>query len=64
MAQPVNGDEQLTPDHEWEDNQIKGHWPQWLQENKPSPTGRYTFTTYHHWNKEDQPLESGLLGPV
>jgi hypothetical protein len=40
------------------------HWPQWLLENKPSPTGRHTFTTWKHWTKNDPLLESGLLGPV
>lgn len=29
-----------------------------------SPTGRYTFTTWRHWTKDDEPLDSGLLGPV
>ena len=33
-------------------------------EGKPSPTGRLTFTTWHHWTKDMPPLESGLLGPV
>jgi hypothetical protein len=23
-----------------------------------------TFTTWHHWTKDMEPLESGLLGPV
>jgi hypothetical protein len=39
-------------------------WPQWLPEGKPSLTGRFTFTTWHHWTQNDAPLESGLLGPV
>lgn len=57
------GDEQLPPDCEWNGQQLKA-WPQWLLDGQPSPTGRYTFTTWHHWTKSDQPLESGLLGPV
>ncbi len=57
------GDEQLPDDREWDGKQLKG-WPQWLLEGKPSPTGRLTFTTWHHWTKEDKLLESGLLGPV
>ena len=57
------GDEQLPPDVEWDGKQLKA-WPQWLLEGKPSPTGRLTFTTWHHWKKDDALLESGLLGPV
>ena len=57
------GDEQLPLDREWDGIHLKG-WPQWLLDGKPSPTGRFTFTTWHHWTASDQPLESGLLGPV
>jgi hypothetical protein len=57
------GDEQLPPDCEWKGKQLK-NWPQWLLDGKPSPTGRVTFTTWHHWTKEDELLDSGLLGPV
>ena len=41
------GDEQLPPDCEWNGKQLKA-WPQWLLDGKPSPTGRLTFTTWHH----------------
>jgi hypothetical protein len=57
------GDEQLPPDCEWNGKQLKA-WPQWLLDGKPSPTGRLTFTTWHHWTKKSRLLESGLLGPV
>jgi hypothetical protein len=57
------GDEQLTPDCEWNGKQLKA-WPQWLLDGQPSPTGRLTFTTWHHWTKDMAPIESGLLGPV
>ncbi len=57
------GDEQLPPDCEWDGKQLKA-WPQWLLDNQPSPTGRLTFTTWHHWTKDSPLLESGLLGPV
>jgi hypothetical protein len=57
------GDEQLPDDREWNGKHLKA-WPQWVLEGKPSPTGRFTFTTWHHWTKSDAPLESGLLGPV
>ena len=38
--------------------------PQWVKDGKPSPTGRHTFTTWKHWDKNDKLLPSGLLGPV
>lgn len=57
------GDEQLPPDCKWSGKQLK-EWPDWLLAGKPSPTGRLTFTTWHHWTKDDEPLPSGLLGPV
>ena len=57
------GDEQLPPDCEWDGKQLKA-WPQWLLDGQPSPTGRLTFTTWHHWTKGSPLLESGLLGPV
>jgi hypothetical protein len=57
------GDEQLPDDREWNGTQLKSI-PQWVTEGKPSPTGRLTFTTWHHWTKADEPLPSGLLGPV
>ncbi|HKW30884.1 MAG TPA: glycosyl hydrolase, partial [Verrucomicrobiae bacterium] len=57
------GDEQLPPDCEWDGQQLKA-WPHWLLDGKPSPTGRLTFTTWHHYAKDSPLLESGLLGPV
>jgi hypothetical protein len=70
------GDEHLPPDCEWgtpsspQDPYPKSlglpiaHWPQWLLDNKPSPTGRIAFTVWKYWSKDDPLLESGLLGPV
>jgi hypothetical protein len=57
------GDEQLPADCQWKDGQLQA-WPQWLLDGKPSPTGRLTFTTWHHYAKDSPLLESGLLGPV
>ena len=57
------GDEQLPSDREWKGKQLKA-WPQWVLDGKPSPTGRFTFTTWHHYTKSSSLLESGLLGPV
>ena len=58
------GDEQLPEDSERNPEGTLKRWPQWLAEGKPSPTGRYTFTTWRLWKKGDALLESGLLGPV
>ncbi len=57
------GDEQLPEDREWDGIRLK-KWPDWVLQGKPSPTGRYTFTTWHHWTKDSPLQESGLLGPV
>ena len=58
------GDEQLPEDSERNPNGTLKAWPQWLQEDKPSPTGRYTFTTWRLWPKDAPLQKSGLLGPV
>lgn len=58
------GDEQLPDDSDRNADGTLKTWPQWLQEGKPSPTGRYTFTSWRLWKKNDPLLESGLLGPV
>ena len=57
------GDEQLPPDVKWGGKMLQG-WPQWLLDGQPSPTGRFTFTTWRHYTKDSPLLESGLLGPV
>ncbi len=57
------GDEQLPDDREWSGKSLKA-WPKWFLDGKPSPTGRLTFTTWHHWTSKDAPLPSGMLGPV
>ena len=58
------GDEQLPEDSDRNQNGTLKSWPQWLQEGKPSPTGRFTFTSWRLWKKDDPLAESGLLGPV
>jgi len=58
------GDEQLPEDSERNSNGTLKEWPQWLNEGGPSPTGRYTFTTWRLWPKDAPLQESGLLGPV
>ncbi len=60
----IIGDEQLPPDVEWDGSHLK-KWPDWLLNGQPRPkTGRYTFETWHYWNKDSKLLESGLIGPV
>jgi hypothetical protein len=58
------GDEQLPEDSDRNANGTLKSWPQWLQEGQPSPTGRFTFTSWRLWKKGDPLVESGLLGPV
>ena len=58
------GDEQLPEDSDRNSNGTLRNWPEWLQEGKPSPTGRYTFTSWRLWKKDDPLAPSGLIGPV
>ena len=58
------GDEQLPEDSARNPNGTLKQWPQWLEEGKPSPTGRYTFTSWRLWPKNSPLQPSGLLGPV
>lgn len=58
------GDEQLPEDSERNPDGTLKQWPQWLNEGKRSPTGRYTFTTWRLWKKDASLPPSGLIGPV
>ena len=64
------GDARLPDDCEWDNGKksrgypLVKRWPGWLKEGKPSPTGRHAFSTCRLWAADEQPLESGLLGPV
>ena len=58
------GDEHLPDDCDRNADGTLKRWPSWLQEGKPSPTGRYTFSSWKLWKKGDPLQESGLLGPV
>jgi hypothetical protein len=60
----VIGDEELPEDSERNPNGTLKAWPQWVLEGKPSPAGRFTFTTWRLWKKGDPLVASGLLGPV
>jgi hypothetical protein len=62
------GDEQLPEDCEWQESghggkQLKS-FPAWLTDNKPRSSGRFTFSSWKHFTKDDPLLPSGLLGPV
>ena len=58
------GDEQLPEDSDRNPDGTLKAWPRWVQEGKPSPSGRFTFTSWRLWKKGESPVESGLLGPV
>jgi hypothetical protein len=58
------GDEHLPEDSRRTLEGNLSEWPPWLKENKPSPTGRFTFTSWRLWPKEAPLVPSGLLGPV
>jgi hypothetical protein len=58
------GDEQLPDDCDRNADGTLKSWPKWVQEGKPSPAGRYTFSSWKLWKKGDLLQESGLLGPV
>jgi len=58
------GDEQLSEDSQRNGDGTLKAWPQWVREGKPSPTGRFTFTSWRLWKKDSPLVESGLLGPV
>jgi hypothetical protein len=58
------GDQQLPEDCDRAPAGNLLKWPQWLLDGKPSPTGRFTFTTWQLWSKDDTLAESGLIGPV
>jgi hypothetical protein len=58
------GDEQLSEDSLRNGNGTLKEWPRWLTDEKRSPTGRHTFTSWRLWKKADVLVPSGLLGPV
>ena len=58
------GDEQLPEDSQRNPDGTLKAWPQWVKEGKPSPTGRFTFTSWRLWKKDSPLVESGLIGPV
>lgn len=57
------GDESFPLDYERKGNKMKS-LPDWLLNNTERPSKRTTFPSWKHWNKNDELLTSGLLGPV
>lgn len=53
------GDEQYPRDEAG-----KGKWPEWMLNNTPRDSKRYTFASYSFYKKDAPLLKSGLLGPV
>jgi hypothetical protein len=58
------GDESLPADDNRNPSGTYKQWPRWLLDGESSPTGRYTFATWRHYDKDSPLLPSGLLGPV
>jgi len=58
------GDEGLPEDSDRNPDGTLRAWPEWVQQGKPSSTGRFTFTSWRLWKKGDALRTSGLLGPV
>ncbi len=58
------GDENLAEDSDRKPDGTLKSWPEWVQQGKPSPTGRISFTSWRLWKKGDRLSPSGLLGPV
>ena len=64
------GDARLPDDCEWDDgSRSRGYpmvvdFPEWLLRGGRSPTGRHAFSTCRLWGPDEEPQESGLLGPV
>lgn len=58
------GDERLPEDSDRKPDGTLKAWPQWLLDGQPSPTGRFTFSSWRLWKKDDPLQDSGLLGPV
>jgi hypothetical protein len=58
------GDEELPEDTSRDHAGWTKVWPKWLLDDKPSPAGRHTFSSWKLWKKGEPLLESGLLGPV
>ena len=74
-ANRMIGDEQEPSDMEWtkesfsSDSSYRGRelvrYPDWFLHGKQRPSkGRFTFSTWNYYRKDDPLLPSGLIGPV
>jgi hypothetical protein len=68
-ANRLIGDEQLPDDCEWTggprgNGKFLKNFPDWFVKKQNRPTERIGFTTWNYFNKDSQPVSSGLLGPV
>ena len=57
------GDEKLKLDYPRKGKRAKP-LPEWLVNETERPSKRTTFASWNHYNKNDDLLTSGLLGPV
>jgi hypothetical protein len=57
------GDERLPADSR-PANWFDPIWVAMIDEGKPRPSGRLTFTTHKLWSKSDALVPSGSIGPV
>ena len=59
------GDEQYPEDFERIEGKYLNKWPDWLNDVQQRPeSSRVSFATWKHWDKDDELLPSGLIGPV
>lgn len=63
-ANRLIGDERKPDDCSWTDKGNLTCWPEWMTNAAMRASGRVSFATWRHWSKDDQPLPSGLMGPV
>jgi hypothetical protein len=68
-ANRLIGDEHQPTSMSWQKHPGEGfalkNWPQWFSEGKQMPEpGRFTFTTWRHYEKSSSLMPSGLIGPV
>ena len=58
------GDESLPEDSARYSDGTLQSWPAWLSASGQSPSGRFTFSSWRQWKKDEPLRPSGLLGPV